>query len=222
MRSNSITSRSEARLLSDHKVLRNTYALLSMTLLFSAFTAWLAMHLNMPRLNVFVVLGGYFGLLWLTHKFANQALGLLFVFLLTGFMGLTLGPILDIYFNRFSNGTELVGMALGGTGIIFLTMSGIALTTKKDFSFMGNFLMIGILVAFIAAIANIFFQIPALSLAVSSAFILLMAGLILYETSAIIHGGVTNYILATTTLYVSIFNLFTSLLHILGIFGGED
>ncbi len=101
-------------------------------------------------------------------------------------------------------------------------MSGIALTTKKDFSFMGNFLMIGILVAFIAAIANIFFQIPALSLAVSSAFILLMAGLILYETSAIIHGGVTNYILATTTLYVSIFNLFTSLLHILGIFGGED
>lgn len=222
MRSNTITSRSEARLLADHKVLRNTYALLSMTLLFSAFTAWLAMHLNMPRLNVFVVLGGYFGLLWLTHKFANQALGLLFVFLLTGFMGLTLGPILDIYFNRFANGTELVGMALGGTGVIFLTMSGIALTTKKDFSFMGNFLMIGILVAFIAAIANIFFQIPALSLAVSSAFILLMAGLILYETSAIIHGGVTNYILATTTLYVSIFNLFTSLLHILGIFGGED
>jgi modulator of FtsH protease len=144
-----------------------------------------------------------------------------FVFLLTGFMGLTLGPILDMYFNRFANGTELVGMALGGTGIIFLAMSGIALTTKKDFSFMGSFLMIGILVAFTAAIANIFFQIPALSLAVSSAFIFLMAGLILYETSSIIHGGVTNYILATTTLYVAIFNLFTSLLHILGIFG-ED
>ncbi|MEE9424155.1 MAG: Bax inhibitor-1/YccA family protein [Methylococcales bacterium] len=221
MRSNTITSRSDAQLLANHKVLRNTYALLSMTLLFSAFTAWLAMYLNMPRLNVFVVLGGYFGLLWLTHKFANQALGLVFVFLLTGFMGLTLGPILDMYFNRFANGTELVGMALGGTGIIFLAMSGIALTTKKDFSFMGSFLMIGILVAFTAAIANIFFQIPALSLAVSSAFIFLMAGLILYETSSIIHGGVTNYILATTTLYVSIFNLFTSLLHILGIFG-ED
>jgi modulator of FtsH protease len=221
MRSNTITSRSDAQLLANHKVLRNTYALLSMTLLFSAFTAWLAMYLNMPRLNVFVVLGGYFGLLWLTHKFANQALGLVFVFLLTGFMGLTLGPILDMYFNRFANGTELVGMALGGTGIIFLAMSGIALTTKKDFSFMGSFLMIGILVAFTAAIANIFFQIPALSLAVSSAFIFLMAGLILYETSSIIHGGVTNYILATTTLYVAIFNLFTSLLHILGIFG-ED
>ena len=222
MRSNTIASQSEARLLAEHKVLRNTYALLSMTLLFSALSAWFAMQINMPRLNVFVVLGGYFGLLWLTHKFSNQALGLLFVFLLTGFMGLTLGPILDLYLNRFANGTELVGMALGGTGIIFLAMSGIALTTKKDFSFMGNFLMIGILVAFIAAIANIFFQIPALSLAVSSVFILLMAGLILYETSAIVHGGVTNYILATTTLFVSIFNLFTSLLHILGVFGGED
>ena len=221
MRSNTIASRSDAQLLANHKVLRNTYALLSMTLLFSAFTAWLAMEMSMPRLNIFVVLGGYFGLLWLTHKFSNQALGLLFVFLLTGFMGLTLGPVLDMYFNRFANGTELVGMALGGTGIIFLAMSGIALTTKKDFSFMGSFLMIGILVAFTAAIANIFFQIPALSLAVSSAFIFLMAGLILYETSSIIHGGVTNYILATTTLYVSIFNLFTSLLHILGIFG-ED
>ncbi len=222
MRSNTITRRSEAQLLADHKVLRNTYALLSMTLLFSALAAWFAMQINMPRLNIFIVLGGYFGLLWLTHKFCNQALGLVFVFLLTGFMGLTLGPILDIYFNRFANGTELVGMALGGTGIIFLAMSGIALTTKKDFSFMGNFLMIGILVAFVAAIANIFFQIPALSLAVSSAFIFLMAGLILYETSSIVHGGVTNYILATTTLFVSIFNLFTSLLHILGIFGGED
>jgi len=222
MRSNTIASQSEARLLAEHKVLRNTYALLSMTLLFSALSAWFAMQINMPRLNVFVVLGGYFGLLWLTHKFSNQALGLLFVFLLTGFMGLTLGPILDLYLNRFANGTELVGMALGGTGIIFLAMSGIALTTKKDFSFMGNFLMIGILVAFIAAIANIFFQIPALSLAVSSVFILLMAGLILYETSAIVHGGVTNYILATTTLFVSIFNLFTSLLYILGVFGVDD
>ena len=222
MRSNIIASQSEARLLAEHKVLRNTYALLSLTLLFSAFTAWFAMQINMPRLNIFVVLGGYFGLLWLTHKFSNQALGLLFVFLLTGFMGLTLGPILDLYLNRFANGTELVGMALGGTGIIFLAMSGIALATKKDFSFMGNFLMIGILVAFIAAIANIFFQIPALSLAVSSVFILLMAGLILYETSSIVHGGVTNYIIATTTLFVSIFNLFTSLLHILGVFGGED
>ncbi|MEE9413160.1 MAG: Bax inhibitor-1/YccA family protein [Methylococcales bacterium] len=222
MRSNTMTSRSEAQLLANHKVLRNTYALLSMTLLFSAFTAWLAMHLNMPRLNVFVVLGGYFGLLWLTHKFANQAMGLIFVFLLTGFMGLTLGPILDMYFNRFANGTELVGMALGGTGIVFLAMSGIALTTKKDFSFMGGFLMVGILVAFTAAIANIFFQIPALSLAVSSAFIPLMAGLIMYQTSSIIHGGETNYILATTTLYVAIFNLFTSLLHVLGFFLGDD
>lgn len=221
MRSNTITSRPETRLLAEHKVLRNTYALLSMTLLFSAFAAWLAMQINMPRLNVFVVLGGYFGLLWLTNKFSNQALGLLFVFLLTGFMGLTLGPIIDIYLSRFANGSELVGLALGGTGVIFLAMSGIALMTKKDFSFMGNFLMIGILVAFIAAIANIFFQIPALALAVSSVFIFLMAGLILYETSSIIHGGVTNYILATTTLFVSIFNLFTSLLHILGIWG-ED
>ncbi|MCH9697181.1 MAG: Bax inhibitor-1/YccA family protein [Gammaproteobacteria bacterium] len=222
MKSSSIATRSEARLLAEHKVLRNTYALLAMTLLFSAFTAWLAMQINMPRLNVFVVLAGYFGLLWLTHKFCNQALGILFVFLLTGFMGLTLGPVLDIYLNRFANGNELVTMALGGTGVIFLSMSAIALTTRKDFSFMGNFLMIGILIGFIAAIANIFFQMPALSLAISSVFIFLMAGLILYETSAIVHGGETNYILATVTLFVSIYNLFTSLLHILGVFSGED
>jgi modulator of FtsH protease len=165
---------------------------------------------------------GYFGLLFLTSKFQNSSLGLVFVFALTGFMGYTLGPIISSYLTMFSNGSELVMMAMGGTGVIFLGLSGYALTTRKDFSFMGASLMIGILVAFLAGLAAIFFNMPALSLGVSVMFILLMSGLILYETSNIIHGGETNYIMATVTLFVSIFNLFTSLLHLLGAFAGED
>jgi modulator of FtsH protease len=148
--------------------------------------------------------------------------GLVFVFALTGFMGVTLGPVLNLYIKAFSNGHELIMMALGGTGIIFLGLSGYALTTRKDFSFMGGFLMVGVLVAFLASIGALVFTIPALSLAVSAMFILLMSGMILLQTSAMIHGGETNYIMATISLYVSIFNLFTSLLQILGIFGGDD
>jgi len=149
-------------------------------------------------------------------------LGLVFVFALTGFMGLTLGPILSMYINNFSNGHELVMMALGGTGVIFLGLSAYALTTRKDFSFLGGFLMVGILVAFLAGIGAAVFAIPALSLAVSAMFIVLMAGMILLQTSAMINGGETNYILATVTLYVSIYNLFLSLLQILGVFNSED
>ena len=144
------------------------------------------------------------------------------MFALTGFMGYTLGPIISIYIAAFSNGAQLVAYAMGATGVIFLGLSGYALSTRKDFSYMGGFLMAGILVAFLAAIANIFIGMPALALAVSSLFILLMCGLILYQTSAMVHGGETNYIMATITLYIAIYNLFTSLLHILGIFGGED
>jgi modulator of FtsH protease len=205
-----------------NKVLRNTYALLSMTLLFSAVMAGVSMAMNWPYPSFIVVLGGYFGLLFLTTKLRNSAWGILAVFALTGFMGATLGPIINMYLYRFGNGTEIVMMALGGTGVIFLAMSGLALTSKRDFSFMGKFLAIGILVAFLAAIGNLFFQLPALGLAVSSMFILLMAGLILYQTQQIIRGGETNYIMATVTLFVSIFNLFTSLLHILGFGFGED
>ena len=205
-----------------NKVLRNTYMLLAMTLLFSALTAGISMAMNFPPMNFIVTLVGYFGLLFLTSKFQNSALGLVFVFLLTGFMGLTLGPILDFYMTNVANGSQLVMTALGGTGVIFVGLSAYALVTQKDFSFMGGMLMAGILVAFLASIVTLFFPMPALSLAISAIFILLMSGLILFETSQIIHGGETNYISATVTLYVSIYNIFLSLLHIFGIFGGDE
>ncbi|GAB6142394.1 Bax inhibitor-1/YccA family protein [Methylosoma difficile] len=222
MKSNITLSHSESGVLETNKLLKNTYMLLSMTLLFSAITAGTAMALNFPHPGLLVTMLGYFGLLFLTTKFRNSALGLVFVFALTGFMGLTLGPILNMYIKAFSNGHELIMMALGGTGAIFLGLSGYALTTRKDFSFMGGFLMVGVLVAFLAGIGAIVFSIPALSLAVSAMFILLMSGMILFQTSQMVHGGETNYIMATVSLYVSLFNLFTSLLQMLGIFGGDD
>ena len=207
--------RSQAAATPVNKVLRNTYALLSMTLLFSAATAGISMALNLPHPGLLLTLAGYFGLLFATARFRNSGLGLVFVFALTGFMGYTLGPILNAYLG-LAGGGQLVMTALGATGAIFLGLSGYALVSRRDFSFMGGFLMVGILVAFVASLGALFFEIPALSLAVSAAFVLLMAGLILYETSNIIHGGETNYIMATVTLYVAIFNLFTSLLHLLG------
>ncbi len=222
MRLNTVTSRPQASVLETNRVLRNTYMLLSLTLLFSAAMAAVSMTLNLPHPGMLITFVGYFGLLFLTTRFRNSALGLLFVFMLTGFMGMTLGPVLNMYLKAFSNGHEIVMTALGGTGVIFLGLSGYALTTKKDFSFLGGFLMVGILVAFLASLGALFFSIPALSLAVSAMFVLLMSGMILYETSAIIHGGETNYIMATVSLYVSIYNLFLSLLQILGVFAGED
>jgi modulator of FtsH protease len=146
---------------------------------------------------------------------------LLCVFALTGFMGYTLGPILTAYLS-LANGGQIVMTAMATTGVLFLGLSAYALASRKDFSFMGGFLVAGILVAFVAGLGAIFFEIPALSLAVSASFVLLMAGLILYETSNIIHGGETNYIMATVTLYVAIFNLFTSLLHLLGFMNGQE
>ena len=172
--------------------------------------------------SAIITLVGYFGLLFLTSKFSNSSLGILFVFALTGFMGLTLGPIVNMYITSLSNGGEIVMTALGGTGIIFLGLSGYVLTSRKDFSFIGGFLMVGILVGFMASLGAVFFEIPALSLAVSAMFVLLMSGLILFQTSQIIHGGETNYIMATVTLYISIYNLFLSLLHLLGALGGGD
>ncbi|BBL59620.1 BAX inhibitor protein [Methylomonas koyamae] len=222
MRLSTATTRSEAGVLATNKVLRNTYLLLAMTLLFSAATAGLSMALNLPHPGMIVSMVGYFGLLFLTTRFSNSAWGLLWVFALTGFMGMTLGPILNMYLNAFSNGHQLIMTALGGTGVIFLGLSGYALTTRKDFSFMAGFLMVGVLVAFFAGLAAVLFSVPALSLAVSAMFILLMSGMILFQTSEIIHGGETNYILATVSLYVSIYNLFVSLLQILGVFGGDD
>ena len=201
--------------LATNKVIRNTYLLLAMTLAFSALTAAASMAMKLPHPGLVITLVGYFGLLFLTTRFRDRAVGLAFVFGLTGFMGYTLGPILNAYLGM-PNGPQLVMTALGATGAVFLGLSGYALTSRRDFSFMGGFLMVGILVAFLAGLGAIFFDMPVLSLAVSAMFVLLMSGLILYQTSNIIHGGETNYIMATVTLYVSIFNLFTSLLHLLG------
>jgi len=215
-----VAGRSES-VLATNKVIRNTYILLSMTLLFSAATAGVSMALNLPHPGLIITLLGYFGLLFLTNYLRDSIWGVASIFALTGFMGLTLGPIISTYLAMFSNGAQLVMMALGGTGAIFIGLSAYAVTTKKDFSFMGGFLMVGILVAFLAGIGAAVFQLPGLSLGVSAMFVLLMSGLILYETSNIIHGGETNYIMATVTLYVSIYNLFLSLLQLLAAFAGE-
>lgn len=218
---NAIGNQNQVSTFATNKVIRNTYTLLSMTLMFSALTAGTSMALNLPHPGLLLTLGGYFGLLFLTSKFRDTGLGLAFVFALTGFMGYTLGPILNAYMGM-ANGAQIVTTAMAGTGAIFLGLSGYALTSRKDFSFMGGFLLTGILVAFLAGLGAMFFEMPGLSLAVSAMFILLMSGLILYETSNIIHGGETNYIMATVTLFVSIFNLFTSLLHLLGFMNGDE
>ncbi|MDP2794011.1 MAG: Bax inhibitor-1/YccA family protein [Sulfurisoma sp.] len=207
--------------LATNKVIRNTYMLLSMTLLFAAATAAVAVAMKLPHPGLIITLVGYFGLLFATTKLRNSGWGIVSVFALTGFMGYTLGPIVSHYLG-LPNGGQTVMTAMGGTAAIFLGLSGYALTTRKDFSFMGGFLTVGILLAFVAGLAAIFFEIPALSLTVSAAFVLLMSGLILYETSNIIHGGETNYVMATVTLFVSIFNLFTSLLHLLGFMNSSD
>jgi len=201
--------------LASNRVLRNTYTLLAMTLFFSAVTAGVSMALNLPHPGLLLTMAGYFGLLFATAKYRDSSMGLLFVFALTGFMGYTLGPILNSYLS-LANGGQIVMTAMAGTGAVFMGLSGYALVSRKDFSFMGGFLMVGILVGFLTGLGAMFFEMPALSLAVSAMFVLLMAGLILYETSNIIHVGETNYIMATVTLYVAIFNLFTSLLHLLG------
>jgi modulator of FtsH protease len=214
-------ARSTTAVRESNKLIRNTYTLLSMTLLFSAFTAGVSMTLNLPHPGLIITLVGYFGLLFLTTKLRNSVWGLASVFALTGFMGLTLGPMLNAYLS-LPNGTELVMTAMGMTGVIFLGLSAYAISSRKDFSFMGSFLVAGILVAFLAGLAAVFFTLPGLALGVSAMFVLLMCGLILYETSNIVHGGETNYIMATVTLYVSIYNLFTSLLHLLGAFSGDD
>lgn len=217
----SVTAHAPARGLELNRVLRNTYMLLSLTLLFSALIAGLSMRLNLPHPGLALTLIGYFGLLFLTQSLRNSAYGILAVFALTGFLGYTLGPILNAYLAT-ANGDQLVFTALGGTGVIFSGLSAYALVTRKDFSFIGGMLVAGILVAFVAGIGAAIFALPALGLAVSCMFILLMSGMILYQTSQIIHGGETNYIMATVTLYISLYNLFLSLLHLLTAFSGRD
>lgn len=204
-----------------HRVLRNTYALLALTLTFSAAAATVSAALKLPHPGIIITLLGYFGLLFATYKLSQSAWGLASVFALTGFMGYTLGPIVNHYL-AMQGGSEIVAMAFGGTALIFFGLSAWVLTSKRDFSFMGGFLFAGMIVALLAGLAAVFFQIPALSLTVSAAVVLLMSGMILFETSRIIQGGETNYILATVSLFVSIFNLFTSLLQLLGFMSSDD
>lgn len=200
------------------KVLRNTYTLLAATVLFSAATAALSMALQVPHLGLWTLLP-YIVLLVLTEKNKNSSLGLVFVFALTGWLGFTIGPILNYYLA--TQGAEPILLSLGGTALIFFSLSGYVLVTKKDLSFMTGFLMTGMLVVFIAAIANFFLNISGMSLAISCMFLVIASGFIMWQTSAIIHGGETNYISATVTLYVMLYNVFLSLLHLIGM-GGDD
>lgn len=198
-----------------NKTLRNTYGLLSLTLLFSALTAGLSMAYNLPHPGLIITLVGFYGLLFLTHKFKNSSAGILCVFALTGFMGLTLGPILNLYLSM-SNGESMIMSALGITGLSFLALSGYAIFSKKDFSFLNGFVTVGFFVLLFAVIAGIFIQMPALQIFISAGFALFSAAIILLQTSEIIRGGETNYIIATVNLYVSLYNMFLSVLSLLG------
>ncbi|MBS0299091.1 MAG: Bax inhibitor-1/YccA family protein [Proteobacteria bacterium] len=218
----STVAQRSASTLATNKVLRNTYMLLSMTLLFSGFTAALSVFLNMPPMTYLIsVIGGMVIAMFVLPRFAESAAGIGIVFLITGMLGFGLGPVLTMYAS-LPNGGNIITLSLGGTGVIFMGLSAYALATKKDFSFLGGFLMVGFLLVLLAALANIFLQIPAMSLMISAVVIMIMSGFILYDTSRIIHGGETNYVLATIGLYMTIFNIFISLLQILGIMGNDD
>jgi len=205
-----------------NKVIKNTYMLLSATLLFSALMAAVSVVMTMPPMTHLLALGGSLVLIWLVlPRTANSAAGLWVVFAITGLMGFGLGPILSYYLS-LANGPQIVATAFGGTGVIFLGLSGYALSSRKDFSFMGGFLVAGLLMVLVVALANIFLEIPALSLAISAVVIMLMSGFILYDTSRMIHDGQTNYIMMTVSLYLSIYNIFVHLLHLLGALSGDD
>ena len=207
--------------LSTNKVLKNTYMLLGMTLLFSAVTAGISMAMGLPHGAALILTLVGFGLLFVVNRMADSSKGLIAIFAFTGVMGASLGPMLN-YYLAMPGGPALVMQALGGTGLVFFGLSAYALTTRKDFSYMGGFLMVGLLVAVVAMVANIFLNIPALSLTISAAVVMIMSGLILFDTSRIINGGETNYIRATVSLYLDIYNLFIHLLHLLTALGGDD
>lgn len=207
--------------LSTNKVLKNTYMLLGMTLLFSAVTAGISMAMNLPHGAALILSLVGFGLLFVVNKTADSSKGLIAIFAFTGVMGASIGPMLN-YYMAMPNGPELVMQALGGTALVFFGLSAYALTTRKDFSYMGGFLIVGLLVAVVAMIANIFLAIPALSLTISAAIVMIMSGLILFDTSRIINGGETNYIRATVSLYLNIYNLFIHMLHLLSALSGDD
>ncbi|MAI94086.1 MAG: BAX inhibitor protein [Halieaceae bacterium] len=210
-----------ASIASTNKVLSNTYWLLGLTLAFSAFTAMVSVMMNLPQSMAFILMLVGFGLLFVVHKMADSAKGLPAIFAFTGVMGASLGPMLSFYL-AMENGPSMVLQALGGTALIFFSLSAYALSSKKDFSYLGGFLMTGLIVAVVAMIANIFLAIPLLSITISAVVVMIMSGLILFDPSRIIQGGETNYIRATVGLYLSIFNIFVHLLHLLAVFTGGD
>ena len=207
--------------ISTNKVLKNTYMLLGLTLLFSTVTAGISMAMGLPHGAALILTLVGFGLLFVVNRTADSSKGLIAIFAFTGVMGASIGPMLN-YYLAMPGGPALVMQALGGTALVFFGLSAYALTTRKDFSYMGGFLMVGLLVAVVAMIANIFLAIPALSLTISAAVVMIMSGLILFDTSRIINGGETNYIRATVALYLDIYNLFIHLLHLLTALGGDD
>lgn len=207
-------------ILETNSVIKNTYILLGASLSFSALTAYLAMITNAKGLGLATILI-YFGLFFLINATKNSVWGIVSVFAFTGFMGYTLGPMLNMYLYTFANGKELIFTALGGTGIIFFALSGYALRTRTDFSYLGGFMMAGMIVLMLAVLIQIFKPMPVLQLAISGGFMLFSAGAILFETSQIIHGGQRNYIMATVQIFVSLYNLFISLLQLLSFFAGR-
>lgn len=215
-------SQSQESVQSVNKVVRNTYTLLSMTLFVSALCAVATMVMQLGQGVGFMLLIGGFIMSFVVRATANSSKGLVSVFIFAALMGGAIGPTINMYMMAYGNGGAIVAQALGGTAIIFLSLSGYALTTRKNFNFLAGFLFTGMMVALVAIIANIFLQIPAFSLAISSAVILLMSGFILFDTSRIINGGERNYIMATISLYLSIFNIFIHLLHLLGSLTGRD
>ena len=221
MQNNPAVSASRESVLATNTVLRNTYILLSMTLGFSAITAGISMAMNLGHGTALVLMLVSFGMLFVVHKTAESSKGLIAIFVFTGLLGASIGPMLNYYLS-LPGGSMMIMQAMGTTAVAFLGLSGYALTSQKDFSYMGGFLMVGLIVAVVAMVANIFLQIPALSLAVSSAIVFIMCGLILFDTSRIINGGETNYIRATVSLYLNIYNMFIHLLHLISVFSGDD
>ena len=207
--------------LSTNKVLRNTYMLLAMTLTFSAATAGVAIAINLSQGAALILMLIGFGLLFVVNRLADTSKGIGAIFAFTGVMGASLGPMLNFYLSM-PGGPALVMQALGGTALVFFSLSGYVLTSRKDFSFLGGFLMTGMIVMLVAMVAGIFLNIPALDLTLSAGIVMIMSGLILFDTSRIINGGETNYIRATVSLYLNIYNLFIHLLHLLTAFGGDD
>lgn len=214
-------SQTQESVLSTNRVLQNTYALLAATLVFSGVMAAVSMAIAPPQMMSMIMTFGAIGVLWFVlPKFENSAAGIGIVFLATGMLGFGLGPMLN-YYTALPNGSTIVATAMGGTGTIFLALSAYVLTTKKSFDFMGGMLFVGLMVILGALLLNIFLQIPALSMALSGAIVLLMSGFILFDTGRIVNGGETNYIRATVSMFLNIFNLFTSLLHLLGIMSDD-